>query len=59
MQTDNGRVKNTHPKEYNGIQFKSLAEVMVYKTLLSKGIEPKYEAETYYILDGITVTVPF
>lgn len=59
MQADNRRVKNTHPKEYNGIQFKSLAEVMVYKTLLSKGIEPKYEAETYNILDGTIVTVPF
>ena len=51
MHNDNRRVKNTHPKEYNGIQFKSLAEVMVYKTLLSEGIEPKYEAERYYILD--------
>lgn len=57
--SDNQRVRNTHPKEYDGIHFKSQAEVMVYKALLSKGIKPKYEEETYNILEGTTVTVPF
>lgn len=56
---DNRRVRNAHPKEYNGIKFKSLAEVMVYKTLLSEGLNPQYEKEIYNILDGTTVSVPF
>lgn len=54
-----GRVRNAHPKEFNGIKFKSLAEVMVYKTLLSEGFEPKYEQEVYHIMEGVIPTVPF
>lgn len=56
---DHRRVRNSKAKEYNGLKFKSLAEVMVYKTLLSEGIEPKYEEEVYTILEGTEPTVPF
>lgn len=55
---DNRRVRNSKAREYNGLKFKSLAEVMVYKTLLSEGIEPKYEEETFNIFEGAIPTVP-
>lgn len=56
---DRRRVRGSKAKEYNGIKFKSLAEIMVYKTLLSEGIEPKYEEEIFFIADGMVPTVPF
>lgn len=59
MSDDTRRVRNTHPREYDGIKFKSQAEIMVYKTLLSFGIKPKYEEEVYFIAEGTTPTVPF
>lgn len=56
---ENKKVRNATPFEYNGIQFKSLLEVMVYKTLLQEGLEPKYEANTYILWKGFRPTVPF
>ena len=55
---DNKKIKNATKKEYNGIQFKSLLEVMVYKTLLQKGFEPHYEASKYPIWRGFKPEVP-
>lgn len=48
----NKKIKNATPKEYNNIKFKSLQEVMVYKTLLQFGFEPHYEACKYPIWKG-------
>lgn len=56
---DRRRVRNSKATEYNGIKFKSLTECMVYKTLLSEGIKPKYEEEIYFLMDGRVPTVPF
>ena len=55
----NKKVINAIPSEYNGIKFKSLIEVMVYKTLLQHGFEPEYETHTYTIWEGFRPTVPF
>jgi hypothetical protein len=55
---DNKKIKNATKKEYNGIQFKSLLEVMVYKTLLQKGFEPHYEASKYVIWKGFKPEIP-
>lgn len=49
---DNKKIKNATKKEYNGIQFKSLLEVMAYKTLLQEGFEPHYEPTKYPIWKG-------
>lgn len=57
--SENKKVKNASPKEYNGIKFKSLLEVMTYKILLSEGITPEYEKHTYIIWEGFTPTIPF
>ena len=55
----NRRIRNATPTEYNGIKFKSLIEVMVYKTLLQQGFEPQYEPITYVIWSGFRPTIPF
>lgn len=55
----NKKVINATPTEYNGIQFKSLIEVMVYKTLLQQGLNPVYEPTTYTIWTGFKPTVPY
>lgn len=56
---DKRRVRGSKAKEFDGIKFKSLAEVMVYKTLLSEGIKPKYEEEVFFLQEGLVPTVPF
>lgn len=57
--SENKKIRNAHPKEYNGIKFKSQLEVMTYKTLLEQGFIPKYEEETYVLWDGFIPSVPF
>ena len=59
MESKNKKVKNATPKEYNGIKFKSLLEVTVYKTLLQEGFKPYYEASKYPIWRGFKPDVPF
>lgn len=56
---DKRRVRGSKAKVFNGLKFKSLAEIMVYKTLLSKGITPKYEEEVFFLLEGLLPSVPF
>lgn len=55
----NKKILNATPTEYNGIKFKSLIEVMVYKTLLQYGFNPLYEPTTYIIWQGFRPTVPY
>lgn len=56
---ENKKIKNATRKEFNSIKFRSLAEVMVYKTLLQQGFSPKYEEKTFLIWEGFTPTIPF
>lgn len=56
---ENKKIKNATPKEYNGIMFKSLTEVMIYKTLLQEGFEPYYEPTKYPIWRGFKPKIPF
>ena len=57
--SENKKIKNTHPKEYNGIKFRSQLEVTTYKTLIENGFTPKYEEETFILWDGFIPSVPF
>lgn len=59
MTTENKKIKNATPKEFDGINFKSVTEVRVYKTLLSAGFSPRYEAEKFRLWAGMKPTVPF
>lgn len=56
---ENKRIRNATPREYNGIKFKSLSEVMVYKTLTQQGFLPEYERHSYIIWKGFTPSVPY
>lgn len=56
---ENKKIKNATKKEYNGIQFKSLVEVSVYKHLLSLGLNPEYEKNKYVIWQGFKPQIPF
>jgi len=56
---ENKKIKNATSVEYNGIKFKSLLEVSIYKTLLQEGFNVKYEPIKYCIWGGFKPTVPF
>lgn len=56
---ENKKIKNATSKEYNGIKFKSLMEVSVYKHLLSQGFNPEYEKHKYIIWEGFKPKIPF
>lgn len=57
---ENKKIINASPKDYDGIHFKSLAEVMVYKTLIQQGFSPLYEPQTFVIWEGfVPHKVPF
>ena len=53
------KVRNATKVEKYGIKFKSILEVMVYKTLLSVGFEPLYEKNKFVIWQGLYPSVPF
>lgn len=55
----NKKIKNATSLTYDDTQFKSKAEVMVYKTLLQSGFKPYYEATSYIIWKGFKPTVPY
>lgn len=56
---ENKKIKNATPTVYNNIKFKSLIEVMIYRTLLDNGFDPKYEEFHYTLWSGNKPTVPF
>lgn len=56
---ENKKIKNATKKQYNGIQFKSILETMVYKTLVQAGFEPQYEGRKFCIWEGFYPQVPF
>ena len=56
---ENKKIKNATPKEYNGIKFKSLLEVSIYKNLLASGFYPKYEQVKFTMLQGFYPKIPF
>lgn len=49
MKVDRRRVRNSVKCEFNGIEFNSKLEVMVYKTLLEQGIDAQYECESFKV----------
>lgn len=55
----NKKIKNASPFEYNGINFRSKTEVMVYKTLTEQGFEVFYEPTSYTIWHGYKPKRPF
>lgn len=56
---ENKKIKNANPKEYDGIKFKSILEVSIYKTLVEKGIVVNYEGMTFEVSPKVIPTIPF
>ena len=57
--TENKKIINAFPLEYDGISFKSKLEKMIYQTLKESGFPVKYEPYKFIIWKGFRPTVPF
>ena len=57
--SENKKIINASPLEYDGIPFKSKLEKMMYQTLKEAGFPVEYEPHKYIIWDGFKPTVPF
>jgi len=56
---ENRKVRNANPKEYGGIQFKSVLERNTYRTLKDAGFDVEYEPLKITVWQGFRPTVPF
>ena len=57
--TENKKIINASPLEYDGISFKSKLEKMAYQTLREKGFPVQYEPKKFIIWEGFRPNVPF
>lgn len=48
--TQNRKIKNATPLSYDGIRFRSVLEVRLYKRLVASGYKPEYEPDTITLL---------
>lgn len=53
MNKENKKIKNTNPKEFDGIKFKSTFECNCYKHLKESNLEFSYESEKITLWEGI------
>lgn len=57
--TENKKIINASPLEYDGIFFKSKLEKMAYQTLKEQGFPVQYEPKKFIIWEGFRPNVPF
>lgn len=57
--SENKKIKNASPLEYDGIFFKSKLEKMAYQTLKEQGFPVLYEPKKFIIWEGFRPNVPF
>lgn len=57
--SENKKIMNASPLEYDGISFKSKLEKMVYQTLKESHFPVEYEPRKFIIWEGFKPTVPF
>nr|DAK84492.1 MAG TPA: Endonuclease [Caudoviricetes sp.] len=57
--TENKKIINASPLEYEGISFKSKLEKMAYQTLKEQGFPVLYEPKKFIIWEGFRPNVPF
>lgn len=57
--TENKKIINASPLEYDGISFKSKLEKMAYQTLKEHGFPVLYEPKKFIIWEGFRPNVPF
>ena len=58
-QSENKKIKNASPLEFDGISFKSKLEKMIYQTLRENSLPVEYEPRKFIIWEGFRPTVPF
>lgn len=58
-QSENKKIKNASPLEFDGIFFKSKLEKMIYQTLRENNLPVEYEPQKFIIWEGFRPTVPF
>ena len=56
---ENRKIKNAHPLEYQGIQFKSQLEKATYIALKDAGFPVQYEPQKFVLWQGFKPTIPF
>ena len=59
LHSENKKILNATPLEYDGIQFKSKLEKMAYQTLRENDLPVEYEPKKFIIWEGFKPTVPF
>lgn len=57
--TENKKIINASPLEYDGISFKSKLEKMAYQTLKEQDFPVQYEPKKFIIWEGFRPNVPF
>ena len=57
--TENKKIINASPLEYDSISFKSKLEKMAYQTLKEQGFPVLYEPKKFIIWEGFRPNVPF
>lgn len=57
--SENKKIKNATTKTYDNINFKSVTEVMVYKTLKERDYNVEYETMKFNIFDSFKPVIPF
>lgn len=57
--SENKKIMNASPLEYDGISFKSKLEKMAYQTLKEQGFPVMYEPKKFIIWKGFRPNVPF
>lgn len=58
-QSENKKIKNASPLEFDGISFKSKLEKMIYQTLRENSLPVEYEPHKFIVWEGFRPTVPF
>lgn len=58
-QSENKKIKNASPLEFDSISFKSKLEKMIYQTLRENNLPVEYEPQKFIIWEGFRPTVPF
>lgn len=57
--SENKKIKNATPLDYNGVHFRSTIEVTIYKALVEAGLSPSYETKTFVLMEGFKPSTPF
>lgn len=55
----NKKIRNATPKDYDGIHFRSITEVRLYRYMKKVGLSPLYEPDKILLLDSFRPSSPW